>query len=161
MLGVAYKRDIDDVRESPALDVMAAASERAARDLSRSLCAQHRRAQWPGGVDMSSVPLTAESLAAADCVVILTDHRVFDFAEILKHSRLIVDTRNAIKQALARLQTRGADEELVSRVGDSFTYSGRGIPPGGVAPPSNTPGILGRRALPAGRRAPEYLSTNL
>jgi UDP-N-acetyl-D-glucosamine dehydrogenase len=46
---------------------------------------------------MSSVPLTPEALAAADCVVILTDHRQFDFPEILKHSRVIVDTRNAIK----------------------------------------------------------------
>ena len=47
---------------------------------------------------------------------------------------------------------------LVSRVGNPLTFSGRGIPPGGVAPPSNIPDILGRRALPVGRRAPENLS---
>src|SRR5688572_18892562 len=98
VLGVAYKRDIDDVRESPALDVMALLLNKGGRvtyhdPFAPAIDGKH----WPGGVDMSSVPLTPEALAAADCVVILTDHRQFDFAEILKHSRVIVDTRNAIK----------------------------------------------------------------
>jgi hypothetical protein len=53
------------------------------------------------------------------------------------------------------------DVILVSRIRDSATYSGRGIPASCVARPSNTPGILGRRALLSGRRAPEYLSPNL
>ena len=98
VLGVAYKRDIDDVRESPALDVMSLLLNKGGRvtyhdPFAASIDGNH----WPGGVDMSSVPLTAEALAAADCVVILTDHRQFDFSEILKHSRVVVDTRNAIK----------------------------------------------------------------
>ena len=49
---------------------------------------------------------------------------------------------------------------LVSRVRNSLTFSGRGIPAGGVAPPLHTPGMLGRRALPSGRRAPENMSPN-
>ena len=52
----------------------------------------------------------------------------------------------------------GVSPALVSRVGNPLTFSGRGIPSGGVAPPSNIPDILGRRALPAWRRAPENLS---
>jgi UDP-N-acetyl-D-glucosamine dehydrogenase len=97
-LGVAYKRDIDDVRESPALDVMALLLKKGGRvtyhdPFAPSIDGHH----WTGGVDMSSQPLTAESLAAADCVVILTDHRQFNFPDIVKHARIVVDTRNAIK----------------------------------------------------------------
>jgi len=51
--------------------------------------------------------------------------------------------------------------EFVSRLSNSLSFSGRGIPSGGVAPPSDIPDILGRRALPAGRRAPENLPRNL
>lgn len=98
VLGVAYKRDIDDVRESPALDVMALLLKKGARvtyhdPFAPAIDGGH----WAGGIDMSSVPLTAEALGAADCVVILTDHRQFDVADIVKRSRLIVDTRNSIK----------------------------------------------------------------
>ena len=99
VLGISYKRDIDDVRESPALDVMATLHTKGAKVTYHdpylpSLLAR----DWPGGFDMHSVPLTPETLAAADCVVIITDHRVFDYAAIVKHAKLIVDTRNAIKQ---------------------------------------------------------------
>src|SRR5215210_6031954 len=51
-------------------------------------------------------------------------------------------------------------EVLVSRLRSSLSFSGRGIPPGGVAPPSHTPGMLGRRAWPAGRRAAENQPRN-
>jgi UDP-N-acetyl-D-glucosamine dehydrogenase len=106
---VAYKRDIDDVRESPALDVMALLLAKGGRvtyhdPFAPAIDGKH----WPGGVDMSSVPLTAEALAAADCVVILTDHRQFDFPHILKHSRVIVDTRNAIKTTHSHVFKIGA-----------------------------------------------------
>jgi UDP-N-acetyl-D-glucosamine dehydrogenase len=53
--------------------------------------------EWTVGRDIHSTPLTAESLEAADCVVILTDHRAFDYEMIRRHARVIVDTRNAIK----------------------------------------------------------------
>jgi len=109
VLGVAYKRDIDDVRESPALDVMALLLKKGARvtyhdPFAPSIDGGH----WAGGIDMSSVPLTTEALQAADCVVILTDHRQFDVADIVKQSRLVVDTRNAVKTSHSHVFKLGA-----------------------------------------------------
>jgi len=92
LLGVAYKKDIDDVRESPALDVM------------RLLLADGANVEYhdpyvPEVTDdervWNSVPLTAARLASADAVVILADHSCFDFAWIVRNSRVLVDTRNA------------------------------------------------------------------
>ena len=109
VLGVAYKRDIDDVRESPALDVMALLLNKGGRvtyhdPFAPTIDGKH----WPGGVDMSSVALTSERLAAADCVVILTDHRQFDYPDIVKHARVVVDTRNAVKTRHAHVFKIGA-----------------------------------------------------
>jgi UDP-N-acetyl-D-glucosamine dehydrogenase len=56
-----------------------------------------RAADWPGGVEMKGVELTPAALAAADCVVIVTDHKAFDYAQIVASARLVVDTRNATK----------------------------------------------------------------
>jgi UDP-N-acetyl-D-glucosamine dehydrogenase len=53
--------------------------------------------EWPGGFDIRSTPLTPEALRAADCAVILTDHRVLDYDAIVAHAPLVVDTRNAVK----------------------------------------------------------------
>ncbi len=109
VLGVAYKRDIDDVRESPALDVMALLMKKGGRVTYHDPFAPRiDGAHWPGGVDMASVPLTDTALAAADCVVILTDHRQFDYAAIVQHSRVVVDTRNAIKTAHPNVFKLGA-----------------------------------------------------
>jgi UDP-N-acetyl-D-glucosamine dehydrogenase len=109
VLGIAYKRDVDDVRESPALDVMAVLR------LKGAIVGYHdpyaptlRGADWPGGVDMSSEPLTPEALAAADCVVVLTDHRMFDYEAIVRHAKLVVDSRNAIKSAAPHVFKLGA-----------------------------------------------------
>jgi UDP-N-acetyl-D-glucosamine dehydrogenase len=98
ILGVSYKRDIDDLRESPALDVMAALHQKGARvsyhdPYLPSLLAR----DWPGDFDLQSTPLTPDTLAAADCAVIVTDHRVLDYDAIVQHASLVVDTRNAIK----------------------------------------------------------------
>jgi len=109
ILGLAYKRDIDDIRESPALDVMAVLMQKGARVLYHDPYAVRLAARdWPGNVDMDSSPLTDATLAEADCVVIITDHKVFDYAQIVKHARLIVDTRNAIKPAPAHVFKLGA-----------------------------------------------------
>jgi UDP-N-acetyl-D-glucosamine dehydrogenase len=109
ILGVAYKRDIDDYRESPAIDVMAELLEKGARltyhDPYVPKVAAH---EWPGGHDIASVPLSAESLAAADCVAVLTDHRGFDYDQIVRHAPLIVDCRNAIKTTAAHVHKLGA-----------------------------------------------------
>src|SRR5687768_9443915 len=97
ILGIAYKKDIDDIRESPALDVMHVLQERGAR---LTYCDPHapvlRGRDWPGAVDMASVALTATELRQHDCVVILTDHAAFDFDAVVDGAELIVDTRNAL-----------------------------------------------------------------
>jgi len=109
VLGVSYKRDIDDFRESPAMDVMAELTIKGARveyhDPYVPALAAH---DWPGGEELLSVPLTTEALERADCVVILTDHRAFDYGLIAKHARLIVDSRNAIKGAHPHVFKLGA-----------------------------------------------------
>jgi UDP-N-acetyl-D-glucosamine dehydrogenase len=97
VLGIAYKRDIDDMRESPALDVIAllhhkGANVRYADPHVPTLAAR----AWHGAFDMQTEPLTATALADADCVAILTEHRSVDYGMVLTSSRLIVDTRNAI-----------------------------------------------------------------
>jgi UDP-N-acetyl-D-glucosamine dehydrogenase len=94
VLGVAYKKDIDDVRESPALRVIERLQKKGAR-----LCYHdpHVPAFDTPFEKLESVPLSAAELEGADCVVILTDHSDLPYDEILSRSRLIVDTRNALK----------------------------------------------------------------
>ncbi|HLY15598.1 MAG TPA: nucleotide sugar dehydrogenase [Bryobacteraceae bacterium] len=92
ILGVAYKKNIEDLRESPALDVMLLLKRRGARI---SYSDPHVPRLNLDGIDLEAQP---ESLAGeADCTAILTDHSSFDYAAITAASRLIVDTRNALK----------------------------------------------------------------
>jgi UDP-N-acetyl-D-glucosamine dehydrogenase len=94
VLGVAYKRDIDDVRESPALDVMHLLEAKGA------VVAYHdpyvSEVKEDGKI-RKGVALTPEEIAAADCVVIVTDHQVIDYDEIVMTAQLVVDTRNATR----------------------------------------------------------------
>ena len=96
--GISYKRDIDDMRESPALDVMhlleKAGAEVSYADPYVPMLPGH---EWPGGTDLRSVTLDPKTMAAVDCVVIVTDHTVFDYDEIVRASKLVIDTRNATK----------------------------------------------------------------
>jgi UDP-N-acetyl-D-glucosamine dehydrogenase len=97
--GVAYKRDIDDMRESPALDVMGLLVARGARVSYADpyVPVVHGR-EWSGGYDIKAVDLTRGSLAQYDCIVVVTDHKVFDYAAMVAEADLIVDSRNAIKE---------------------------------------------------------------
>lgn len=98
VLGIAYKRDIDDVRESPALDIMAVLAQKGAQVQYHDPFVTHLDARdWPSARTMDSVALSDSLLAGVDCVVIVTDHRTFDYERIARQARLIVDTRNAIK----------------------------------------------------------------
>jgi UDP-N-acetyl-D-glucosamine dehydrogenase len=109
VLGIAYKRDIDDIRESPALDIIALLKQKGGLVEYHDPYAPHVEArEWPAAVEMQSVPLSDQALTQADCVVIVTDHRVFDYEQILRHARLIVDTRNAIKPPNGRVFKLGA-----------------------------------------------------
>lgn len=94
ILGVAYKREIDDIRESPALDVIRLLEERGAE-------IRYHDPFVPvldeDGVHRTSVELTDEELRGADCVVITTDHSAVDYERVVRLSRLVVDTRNATR----------------------------------------------------------------
>ena len=97
--GVAYKKDIDDMRESPALDVMGLLLARGARiSYADPWVAEVHGREWSGGYDVKSVDMTRGRIAQYDCVVIVTDHKAFDYQALLEEADLIVDTRNAIKQ---------------------------------------------------------------
>ncbi|HMF75852.1 MAG TPA: nucleotide sugar dehydrogenase [Bryobacteraceae bacterium] len=93
VLGAAYKRDVDDIRESPALDVMIALQRLGARV---SFSDPYVPRLELNGKVLEAQALLA-SVKAADCVVILTDHSGIDYASLVEHCSLIVDTRNALK----------------------------------------------------------------
>jgi UDP-N-acetyl-D-glucosamine dehydrogenase len=95
VLGVAYKRDIDDVRESPALDIIHLLGRRGAQVSYSDPYVPRLRAD---GIVPEMAAIDAEIGAAeADCVVIVTDHRKFNYPRIVERAKLIVDTRNALK----------------------------------------------------------------
>ena len=99
VLGLAYKKDIDDSRESPSLKLISLFKGKGAKvsynDPFIPRAVGHR--EYPG-LDLSSVPLSAARLKKADAVVISTDHTAYDYAWIAKHAPLVVDTRNAVKR---------------------------------------------------------------
>lgn len=98
ILGMAYKKDVDDPRESPSFELLELLLHRGAvltySDPHVPALPKMRHYQLP---PMQSTPLTPEFLAAQDCVLISTDHSAFDYSFIARHSRLIVDTRNATR----------------------------------------------------------------
>jgi UDP-N-acetyl-D-glucosamine dehydrogenase len=93
VLGVAYKRDIDDMRESPALDVIRLLEERGAivayHDPHVATFSEH-------GTTRASVALSTEALAASDAVVIITDHGAVDYQFVVDHAHLVVDSRHIV-----------------------------------------------------------------
>jgi UDP-N-acetyl-D-glucosamine dehydrogenase len=93
VLGVAYKRDIDDIRESPALDIIRLLEGQGARV---SYSDPHVPAFAENGHEFRSVPLNPETVAAADCIMIVTDHSSVDYRMIRRQAKLVVDTRNAM-----------------------------------------------------------------
>jgi UDP-N-acetyl-D-glucosamine dehydrogenase len=95
--GVTCKRDIDDVRESPALDVIHLLEQKGALvEYSDPYVSTLAPGSWPGARELHSVGITPRTLGSYDCVVVVTDHRVFDYPGMVASARLIVDTRNAI-----------------------------------------------------------------
>src|SRR6266566_3745894 len=92
VLGVAYKRGVSDIRESPALEVIAELQHKGALV---SYADPHVPSLDVEATVLKSVEVTDQRLATADCVVILTDHADFDYRQIVDASRLVVDTRNA------------------------------------------------------------------
>jgi UDP-N-acetyl-D-glucosamine dehydrogenase len=99
VLGVAYKKNVDDPRESPSIELMEILEEKGAviaySDPHIAVFPRMRKHFF----DLKSLELTAETLAAYDCVLIATNHDQFDYALIKKHSKLIVDTRGVYPEA--------------------------------------------------------------
>ncbi len=93
-LGAAYKRDTNDVRESPAVSIMEALREKGA---SIYFSDPYVPAINIKGQTLKSLPLTAENVQSMDCVAILTDHSTFDYGLVANSASLIFDTRNALK----------------------------------------------------------------
>jgi UDP-N-acetyl-D-glucosamine dehydrogenase len=107
--GVAYKRDIDDMRESPALDVMGLLHARGAQVayVDPHVPEVHGR-EWSGRFDIKAVNAGRGSFGQYDCIVIITDHTSFDYDAMVAESDLIVDTRNAIKRPARNVFKLGA-----------------------------------------------------
>ena len=107
VLGVAYKKDVDDDRESPGYAIMKMLLEKGA--------VVHYNDPWipklhttrKYNFQMDSTPITPELLTQMDAVIIITDHSDYDWAEIVEHANLIIDTRNATKKV------KGAGEKIV------------------------------------------------
>ncbi|HEY1409125.1 MAG TPA: UDP binding domain-containing protein, partial [Promineifilum sp.] len=95
VLGVAYKRDVGDVRESPALDVIHLLRERGAEVTFHD---PYVSTVLLDGQPLTSSELSEEVLSTADCVIVVTDHSNYRWEWVASHARLIVDTRNALVQ---------------------------------------------------------------
>ena len=104
VLGVAYKPDVDDVRESPAIDIIQLLQQQGA---AISFHDPHVADLRFDNIEMRSVEYGVATLASADCVLIVTDHSAYDWTEILRNAQLVVDTRNATAalQGRARVVT--------------------------------------------------------
>jgi UDP-N-acetyl-D-glucosamine dehydrogenase len=94
VMGVAYKRNIDDVRESPALDIIHLLRQRGAEVTYSDPFVP--KVRFDHGGDLMAQDNSAMT-ASADCVVIVTDHHSFDYEQVVRDANLIVDTRNALK----------------------------------------------------------------
>jgi UDP-N-acetyl-D-glucosamine dehydrogenase len=103
VLGVAYKKDVDDPRESPAFEILELLQGRGAVvSYSDPHVASLPRLRHHAGLRLDSQALTPEFLASQDCLVLVTDHARFDYDAIVEHARLVVDTRNATAGRPAR-----------------------------------------------------------
>ena len=106
LLGVAYKKNIDDVRESPALSIIDRLRAKGADVCYHDPFVKEIRFDDAhtegGGEPLASEPLTDEVLRGADCIVIVTDHSEIDYGRVCRLAPLIVDTRNALNGDLRR-----------------------------------------------------------
>ncbi len=98
VLGAAYKKDVDDARESPALRVMELLEGKGCEVEYHDPYVPKAESHKTPGKTWSSVALTKDRVAAADVVLVLTDHTDVDYAQVVRDAKLVVDTRNACKK---------------------------------------------------------------
>ncbi|MGH7226220.1 MAG: nucleotide sugar dehydrogenase, partial [Gemmataceae bacterium] len=102
LLGMAYKKDVDDTRESPGFELMELLlNKEGIVNYNDPHIPQLPRVRRHPNLQLRSQPLTAEYLASQDCVVVVTDHAAFDWEWIVAHAPLVVDTRNATRNVAA------------------------------------------------------------
>jgi UDP-N-acetyl-D-glucosamine dehydrogenase len=103
VLGIAYKKDVEDMRESPSVELMEILRDKGAlvdySDPHVPVFPRMREHHF----DLSSVPLSAATLASYDVVLIATSHSAFDYALIARHARLIVDTRGVYREVMSNV----------------------------------------------------------
>ena len=99
VIGMAYKKDIDDDRESPGYAIMKLLLEKGAQVVYNDPWIPKLEATRKYDFEMSSMTITPEVLAEMDAVIIVTDHSDYNFEEIVEHSNLVIDTRNATAHA--------------------------------------------------------------
>jgi UDP-N-acetyl-D-glucosamine dehydrogenase len=97
VLGIAYKKDVDDMRESPSVRLIELLQERGAQVVYHDPYVPRVPKMRDHRLDMVSVPLTDEALESADAVLVATDHSCIDYAHVAERARLVVDTRNACR----------------------------------------------------------------
>jgi UDP-N-acetyl-D-glucosamine dehydrogenase len=108
LLGMAYKKDVDDSRESPGLELMELLLRKGAVVCYNDPHIPHLpRTRRHPELDMASQELTPEFLRSQDCVVIVTDHSAYDWARVVEQAPLVIDTRNATRGV------RGAEGRVV------------------------------------------------
>ena len=107
ILGIAYKKDIDDDRESPGYAIMKILLEKGAVLYYNDPWVPKLHTTRKYNFQMESTPITPDLLGKMDAAIIVTDHSDYDYAEIVKHSNLVIDTRNATKGI------KGATEKIV------------------------------------------------
>ena len=111
LLGVAYKKDVDDVRESPALSIIDRLRSKGCEVRYHDPFVRELRfddAHTEGGrTSLASVELNDQEIQAADCVVIVTNHSQIDYARVTEKASLVVDTRNALNGDLRRESRAG------------------------------------------------------
>jgi len=107
VLGAAYKPDVDDIRESPALDLIGLLLKKGAMVNYHDPYIPHLHTH--DGIEMDSVPDVLAAVRRADCVVIVTDHQVYDYKAILAEAKFIFDSRNALGKM-------GRDDPKVARL---------------------------------------------
>ena len=103
VLGIAYKKNVDDMRESPAVELMSLLAARGARveysDPHVPVFPRMRKYRF----ELESVPLSSETLPQYDAVLIATNHDAFDYDMIREHARLVVDTRGVYRESAANI----------------------------------------------------------
>lgn len=114
LAGVSYKRNVDDIRESPALDLMALLGARGATvSYSDPHVPKLSGRLWQGGVDLEHVDLASVAPDSYDCVVVVTDHSAFNYDDMQRAAKVVVDTRNAIKSPGANVIRLGAPRPAI------------------------------------------------